>query len=993
MSSRQKVFVHVAAGLLLAALRLEAQPSCGPTFLQTSSYPTQENSDEAIATGDFTEDGFIDIVTVGVSISVLPGDGAGGFGAPITSPFSNHTNHLVVADLDDDGHLDIASGDFSISVYLGDGDGGFAFAGSYAGNSNVRGFSAGDVDGDGTLDLILASSDFNDYGVAILLGYGDGTFEAPVLYVHGVPQSLAVADFNEDGRSDVATPLENDTVAIYLSLPDGTLPNPTFVTVGSDMRGSVAGDVDGDGNADLVISRTDELELLYGNGNGTFDAPVPIPTVGPLTPLVVLDADDDGLNDIVGSKASETTSLAIVFQSAPGTFRGPALYLPSHSDIAIAAGFFDGDARPDYAALRPFDDLVDVFLWQGNLLAASPLVPGPLDPGRLAVGDFDGDGIDEVAARYDFETLGVSGLDVDGRFRILGTSPLTVNFSIQAMASAEFTSDAYDDLAVALDGGYRVLLSTGDHTFTAAPPGPSVSFPVGLLVTGDFDGDGLADLVLFPENAGEGGSAFLRGHGDGTFEPPVVGPGPEHPVGGLIAVDLDGDGPLDLVTANSGACCGQASDAVSVFRGNGDGTFQPPNDYAAGPGPAALAAADFDGDGHLDIVTANSLSTNVSLLRGDGTGALEPPVLIGIAWSPSAIVAADFNDDGFADIATADGGGSNGARNLVSILLGDGHGAFAAPGLCMTSARPVDIVAGQFDGTGPVDAAVSNSSNYGGPGVGFLLATGLAVSEVAGPASAAPGGSVALQVTATGAGPLQYQWRRNGVPLSNGSSISGAGTPKLTITPVGFADAGQYDVEVTDGCGSVVSAAASLAVEFLDVSPDSPFYEDIVAIAESGITSGCGGGNYCPAGGVRRDQMAVFLLKARHGASYAPPPCAGHFADVPCPSGFADWIEQLAAEGVTSGCGSGLFCPAQIVTRAQMALFLLKTKEGASYTPPPAAGLFADVPVDSFAAAFIEDLSTRGITGGCGVSPLRYCPGSAVLRQQMAAFLVRTFQP
>jgi hypothetical protein len=139
--------------------------------------------------------------------------------------------------------------------------------------------------------------------------------------------------------------------------------------------------------------------------------------------------------------------------------------------------------------------------------------------------------------------------------------------------------------------------------------------------------------------------------------------------------------------------------------------------------------------------------------------------------------------------------------------------------------------------------------------------------------------------------------------------------------------------------------------------------------------------------------MAVFLLKSEHGSAYTPPACTGVFADVSCPSQFADWVEQLAAEGVTGGCGGGNYCPSQSVTRAQMAIFLLKTSEGSSYAPPPAVGIFGDVPVASFGADFIEDLYNKGITGGCQISPLLYCPGSAVLRQQMATFLVRTFFP
>ena len=982
----------VATGLFLSAARVDGQASCGPTFLHAASYPADVQSPQAAATGDFTGDGFIDIAVAGGYIGVLPGDGAGAFGLPILTPFSNSTDRIIAADLDDDGDLDLASGHFSVTIYLGNGDGTFEFAGSYEGGNNTTGFAVGFFNDDAIPDLAQTYS-FYDNGVAILLGYGDGTFQAPVLYTDGSPSSLAVADFNEDGRSDVATPLETDKVALYLSQPDGSLPAPTLVTVGSDMRGSMAGDVDGDGFADLVVSRPDALELLYGNGNGTFDAPVAIPVAGQADPLFVLDADGDGLDDLVINQPSDIGNLAILFQSAPGVFLLPAGYQPAHPASGFATGDFDGDDRADFASPSYFDEVVDVFLWQATGLAAAPLVRTRSDPGRLAAGDFDGDGVSEVAGRDDFETLGVAGRDTDGFFRPLGTTPILISSFVWSLAAADFNSDTLDDLAVGLDGGLRILLSNGDYTFSDGPSPPPLAEPVALVVAADFDGDDVADLVLEPGFPGDGHIQFLRGNGDGTFQPPVEGPGLEHSIGDIIAVDLDGDSALDLASANAGACCGYSSNTVSVFLGNGNGTFQAPSDYAGGPGASSLAAADFDGDGHLDIVTANSESTNVSLLAGDGSGTLEPPVYIGVGWSPASVVAADFNGDGFADVATADGAGSNGARNLVSVLLGDGQGAFAAPGLCLTSARPTHIVTGQFDGTGPVDAAVSNSSTYGGPGIGFLLATALTVSEVVGPASAAPGETATLRVTASGSGPLQYQWRRDGVLLSNGNTIAGAGTPVLTIAPIAFADAGEYDVVVTDSCSSVTSSPVPLTVEFTDVPASSPFHDDILAIAADGITSGCGAGNFCPTAAVRRDQMAVFLLKARYGSGYAPPPCGGLFADVACPGQFADWIEQLAAEGVTSGCGGGNYCPGQPVTRAQMAIFLLKAKEGPAFAPSPASGVFGDVPAGSFAADFVEELHGRGITGGCSAAPLLYCPSGAVLRQQMATFLVRTFAP
>ncbi len=154
---------------------------------------------------------------------------------------------------------------------------------------------------------------------------------------------------------------------------------------------------------------------------------------------------------------------------------------------------------------------------------------------------------------------------------------------------------------------------------------------------------------------------------------------------------------------------------------------------------------------------------------------------------------------------------------------------------------------------------------------------------------------------------------------------------------------------------------------FTDVLTSNQFYFFVESLFHSGVTGGCGVGIYCPNAPVTRAQMAAFLLKAEHGPSYVPPACTpGVFTDVACPSLFADWIEQLYNEGITAGCAPSLYCPDDPVTRAQMSVFLLKTEHGSGYTPPPCTPLFNDVPCPSLYAAWIEQLYNEGITGGCG---------------------------
>jgi S-layer homology domain len=200
-----------------------------------------------------------------------------------------------------------------------------------------------------------------------------------------------------------------------------------------------------------------------------------------------------------------------------------------------------------------------------------------------------------------------------------------------------------------------------------------------------------------------------------------------------------------------------------------------------------------------------------------------------------------------------------------------------------------------------------------------------------------------------------------------------------------------------NSCTPAPSCAACVPGQemFNDVPASSAFCRFIEALADRGITGGCGGSNYCPSASVGRAQMAVFLLKTLECSGYTPPPCVPGqemFNDVPASSLFCPWIEELARRGITGGCGGGNYCPSASVTRAQMAVFLLRTLEGSGYTPPPCVPgqeTFNDVPASSPFCPWIEELVRRGITSGCGGD--NYCPSASVTRAQMAVFLVRTF--
>jgi hypothetical protein len=342
----------------------------------------------------------------------------------------------------------------------------------------------------------------------------------------------------------------------------------------------------------------------------------------------------------------------------------------------------------------------------------------------------------------------------------------------------------------------------------------------------------------------------------------------------------------------------------------------------------------------------------------------------------------DFDPGGGLFVLTSDGGTDifvsklNSSGNFVwAKQMGGAAWTTFDTDLISDAGGNVYVTSG-FEGAGDFDP---------GPGTATLTSAGLADIFI---------------VKLDGSGNFAWAKRMGGAnqEISGSVALDASGNVHTTGTFGGTAD---FDPGA--GTASLTSAGAEdvfvvklqeVAI-FADVPLDYWALDFVERLYGAGITGGCATGplRYCPEDSVTRAQMAVFLLRGIHSASYAPPAVGGStgFGDVPVNYWAASFIKQLAAEGITSGCGGGNYCPEQPVTRAQMAVFLLKSKHGAGYVPPPVGSGtgFGDVPPDYWAAAFVKQLVVEGITAGCGSG--NYCPEQAVTRAQMAVFLVRTF--
>ena len=185
---------------------------------------------------------------------------------------------------------------------------------------------------------------------------------------------------------------------------------------------------------------------------------------------------------------------------------------------------------------------------------------------------------------------------------------------------------------------------------------------------------------------------------------------------------------------------------------------------------------------------------------------------------------------------------------------------------------------------------------------------------------------------------------------------------------------------------------AAWLADFTDVPEDNIFHGDVAKIFRAGITPGAAAATTARAPPCRRQQMAVFLLKAEHGSGYRPAATARVSsttcrARAPTPTGSS----SSRPRGSPPGAAATDFCPASPVTRQQMAVFLLKTEHGSAYVPPTCIGFFDDVACPGTYTDWIEQLHAEQVTGGCQVSPPLYCPSNPVNRGQMATFLVKTF--
>lgn len=353
--------ISVRSGAGAPASDVVFLPISKPTpslYFARAVYPAGDEP-YAVAAADFNGDGKTDLLVVNRSVEnlvhVLLGKGDGTFGKAMSYETGPVPSAVAVGDFNDDGKMDVATanfGDGTVSVLLGKGDGTFQTARTYDGGAGAGAISiaVGDFNQDGKADIVLANSEKGNFSV--LLGNGDGTFRTPVKYGPFVnPSAVAVGDFNSDGKLDlVVTNSGSSTISVLLGNGNGTFRKPISSPAGNSPSSVVVADFNGDGKPDVALTNrdTNTISILLGKGDGTFQGPVTYGVTYYPQPIIAGDFYGDGKLDLAVVNGFVGT-VSILPGNGDGTFQRAQTFDAGTDASSLAAGDFNGDGRLDLA--------------------------------------------------------------------------------------------------------------------------------------------------------------------------------------------------------------------------------------------------------------------------------------------------------------------------------------------------------------------------------------------------------------------------------------------------------------------------------------------------------------------------------------------------------------------------------------------------------------------------------------------------------------------
>src|SRR5690554_2304309 len=716
--------------LLMIALTLaityvtNAQNTC---FSSDNNYIYEGASNaEAVAKGDFNNDGNLDIVVINSTggsadfnlqrLYYIENTGNRTFAQPVQFQSGSRVLDVKVGDVNDDGNLDVVIVNFNlnrIAVILGNGDGTFQTPIGYATASIPTKLELVDLNGDGLLDVVvgLNSSQVNIFLNNPLSPGSFGTFQ-PLTYSGTYPAELTAIDFNGDGNKDIATINGNGNVSILKGDGAGNLTiegsYPSGLADGNDI---VSGDFNGDGNPDIAVisSDYDQASVLINNGTG-FNPGV-IYNIGDNPKAIeIIDYNKDGNIDIAIANSNGNT-VSILEGTGTGAFLPHTEFNSSGYPLSLVVGDFDGDGNEDIVVSTQLNQALPILFGDGNSdFDLGNIVKTGNSPYDITNNEFNGDGlIDFAVPIYDNNSVEVYKNEGLGNYSLYTT--LTTGNNPISVASGDLTGNGSNDIVVAnySDGTVNVFINTGGSF--SSPATVSVNQNPIKVKLGDYDNDGSLDLFVLNENDQV---TILKGNGLGGFISPITystGLTPKD----IALGDQNGDGFLDFVVSVYG------ENKVSLYRGNGTSGGFTKDDYTVGNNPWGIVLADINGDDKLEVVVANYSSNTVSVLAANPTNGNFAPSATHYPTQntgPIGITAGDFNGDGLTDFAVTNTVSAS-STGTVSILTATGN--FPPPPNINTILQydnsinvgmgPTFIEAADSDGNGSMDLLVVNQTS------------------------------------------------------------------------------------------------------------------------------------------------------------------------------------------------------------------------------------------------------------------------------------------
>lgn len=552
-----------------------------------------------------------------------------------------------------------------------------------------------DFNGDGKLDVAAASLD----SVTVALGNGQGKFgPAQLLSLSSTPRALVAGDFSGDGKLDIATVNAlGEGVSLLVGKGDGSFAAPTTLNIGVLPYGVAAGDFNADGKLDLATANygSDSVTVALGNGNGTFQTPTNLGVGSFPSSLTVADINGDGKADLATANNNGST-VSLLIGNGNGTFRAATTANVGQAPLSIIWADLNKDGKTDLATANDSGNSVSILIGNGNgtFKTAATVIVGQ-GPQVVAATDLNQDGkVDLVTANVFDNGLSLVMGNGDGTFR--SATSLPVGNGPQGLVAGDFNNDTKVDLIAAntSDSTLSVILGNGNGTFSTSQVLPTGGNPSGIVVA-DFNGDGRDDWAT--SNQGGGGVSVLLGLSQGGFGPATVWETGLNPLG-IVSGDFNKDGKRDLATANFGG------NTLSILLGNGNGTFQPQILVPTGLNPHGIDAGDINGDGNVDLAVTLNGDNQIAFFLGKGNGTFQAGAKITAGAGPQTLLLNDYNRDGKLDFAAINTG-----ESTLLVMMGNGDGTFQARNTYVVGVNPYDLAQGDLNGDGWVDLVCVNS--------------------------------------------------------------------------------------------------------------------------------------------------------------------------------------------------------------------------------------------------------------------------------------------